>query len=194
MMEVLTTASYFPKRRGNIVNVGQSILTLDFAPQSPSSDSQVQYLAVGGRSANSDPRIYVREAYPNVIQLWAIEEESLYLSTLIHHSWGTCWGLKFCPYGAEDDDRLGFLACTFGDGVARVLDIRKEWLGTTDQTVNISVTQPAYQYSFADDCFITCCAWKSHTELLAGCSTGFVAIFDLSDESEEGNRPSVYLT
>jgi hypothetical protein len=99
-------------------------------------------------------------------------EGSCYLATLICHSWGSCWGLKFCPYGAYGDGRVGLLAGVFGDGVVRVLDIRNEWLGTPAGTINIQVTEAAWEYRLGKDVYATCVSWKSHTEIVVGYSTG----------------------
>jgi hypothetical protein len=131
-----------------------------------------------------------------------------YLATLICHSWGSCWGLRFCPYGAYGHGRVGLLAGVFGDGVVRVIDIRDEWIGTADGTVNVSVSEAAWQYSFGDDFLGTCVTWKSHIEIIIGCSNGtftifkkkktshyvgFVAIFDLADDTDDRKSYSLLL-
>lgn len=181
----LTLASLFTQKRGYTINTGIPVWALDFLPQPPSPETpQTQYIAIAGHpSPESRPKLYNRDSSPNAIQLWAVAPHSTssegisYLATLICHSWGSCWGLKFCPYGAHGDGRVGLLAGVFGDGIVRVIDIRDEWLGTADGTVNISVSEAAWQYSFGDDLLGTCVAWKSHTEIIIGCSNGKFILF-----------------
>ena len=113
-----------------------------------------------------------------MIQLWAFDSDSTssdgecYLSTLICHTWGTCWGLKFCPYGAYRDGRKGLLAGVFGDGTVRVLDVVESWIGNEDGEVNISVTEAGWEFGLGNEVMATCVAWKSHHEVVVGCSNG----------------------
>jgi hypothetical protein len=140
-------------------------------------------LAIAGHSRfDYRPKLYVPESGPNVIQLWALElsdpssADSPYLATVICHTWGTCWGLKFCPYGASNNSRAGILAGVFGDGIVRVFDIRNELIGKPGNTVNIMISESAWEYTF-EDSMATCVAWKSHFEIIIGCSNGMV-VFD----------------
>jgi hypothetical protein len=94
---------------------------------------------------------------------------------LVCHSWGSCWGLKFCPYGAYGNGRAGLLAGVFGDGVIRVVDVPSEWLETRE-TKNMAITEAAWEFSFENDFSGTCVSWKSHTEIIVGCSNGKVSI------------------
>lgn len=161
-----------------MINVGYPVWALDFLPQPPKS-SETQYIVVSGHPTD-DPRpsLYAPAPSPNAIQMWAIESDSnqgegkSYLATTITHSWGSNWGLKFCPYGAYGDGRVGLLAGVFGDGVARVIDVRKEWLGSSKAPVNVLVSAAAWEYSLGERCLATCVCWKSHTEILVGCSNG----------------------
>jgi hypothetical protein len=91
------------------------------------------------------------------------------------HDWGTCWGLKFCPYGACGDGRVGFLAGTFGDGLVRVVDVREEWV-TGGETVTVKVLRAGWKFDLGGEFLATCCAWKSHTELLVGGSNGIISL------------------
>jgi hypothetical protein len=160
------------------MNVGYPVWSLDFLPQPPKS-SQKQYIAVSGHpNDNPQPNLYTPTSSPNSIQIWAVEphlknaEGKSYLATTISHSWGSCWGLSFCPYGAYGKGRMGLLAGVFGDGVARVMDIREEWLGTSKEPVHALVTSAAWEYSLGEECLATCVCWKSHTEIAVGCSNG----------------------
>ena len=175
-------AKFYPAKRGHIINVGQPIWALDFLPQPASKARKTQYLAVAGHpSFEARPKLYFPAAGSNVIQLWAIaphrpkSEGASYISTFISHSWGSCWGLRFCPYGAYGEGRVGLLAGVFGDGVCRVIDVRSEWIGTSDSTVNVRVSQAAWEYTFGEDVLATCVAWKSHTEIVVGCSNGTIS-------------------
>ena len=67
---------------------------------------------------------------------------------MIRHSWGSCWGLKFCPYGAYGNGRVGLLAGVFDDGIVRVIDVRREWLGK-DEMNNVSISEAAWEFSVA---------------------------------------------
>jgi len=91
---------------------------------------------------------------------------------------------------------MGLLAGVFGDGTARVIDIRKQWLGGEAETVHVKIDEAGWTFEMGEDVLATCIAWKSHTEIIVGCSNGppasstrltvgFVAIFDLSDTSDD---------
>jgi hypothetical protein len=67
---------------------------------------------------------------------------------------------------------VGLLAGVFGDGIVRVMDVREQWLGTAKKAVNIAVTAVGWEYSFGERCLATCVCWKSHTEIVVGCSNG----------------------
>jgi len=67
------------------------------------------------------------------------------------------------------------LAGVFGDGVVRVVDVRSEWLGS-GETKNVSIAEAAWEFSFGNDFFATCVSWKSHTEIIVGCSNGTFSI------------------
>ena len=174
----LILASFFPKQRGHLVNVGYPVWALDFLPQPPKS-SGTQYIAVSGHP-NDHPRpsLYTPAPSSNVIQIWAVEAHSnkregkSYLVTTISHSWGSCWGLKFCPYGGYGSGRVGLLAGVFGDGVARVIDVRKEWLGSFTEPVNVLISSAGWEFPMGEECLTTCVCWKSHTEIVCGCSNG----------------------
>lgn len=138
----------------------------------------MQYVALSGYATfPGDSRLYIKEAGLNVIQLWALDasltsEGDCSLSTTICHDWGSCWGLTFCPYGAYGNGRLGLLAGAFNDGVVRVIDIREDWLGQSDEPVYIKTSEAAWEYSFGEEYVATCVAWKSHTEIVVGVSNG----------------------
>jgi hypothetical protein len=173
----LIPAPFFPKRRGHLINVGFPVWALDFLPQPPKS--KTQYIAVSGHpTPDPRPSLYTPAPAPNTVQIWAVEPHSkkgegkACLATTITHSWGSCWGLKFCPYGACGDGRAGLLAGAFGDGIVRVMDVREEWLGTAKKAVNVAVTTAGWEYSLGDGCLATAVCWKSHTEIVVGCSNG----------------------
>lgn len=80
--------------------------------------------------------------------------------------------MKFSPYGASGNGRVGVLAGVFGDGAVRILDVRDEWIGNAKKTVNIQVVQPAWEHSLGEIALATCVAWKSHNEIIVGYSHG----------------------
>jgi hypothetical protein len=177
---LIRSASYFPKKRGHVINIGQPIWALDFLPEPPSTSTpQTQYLAIAGHpTLQTRPKLYTPESGPNVIHIWAVESHTpksngkAYPATTIYHNWGCCWGLKFCPYGASGNGRVGVLAGVFGDGGVRILDIRNDWIGDADKMVNVRIEQPAWEYSCEENALATCIAWKSHAELIVGFSNG----------------------
>jgi hypothetical protein len=199
---ISTDAATSPSgKQGYLVNASQPIWALDFLPQAPSSlkSSQKQYIAISGHpSFTPQTRLYVKQPEPSVIQVWSLNTRgkaatTCELSILICHEWGTCWDLKFCPYGAYGNGRVGLLAGVFSDGKVHVIDIREEWLNSTT-TEHVRVSQAAWEYSFGEEYIATSLAWKSHTELLVGGSNGislfsanagYVALYDLSDASED---------
>ena len=67
---------------------------------------------------------------------------------------------------------MGLLAGVFGDGVVRVLDVREEWVGSEDETVNLSVMEAAWTFDLGKEVMATCVAWKSLSEIAVGCSNG----------------------
>ena len=91
---------------------------------------------------------------------------------------------------------MGLLAGVFGDGRVHILDVREEWIGSEAETVNISVTEAAWEFDVGKEVMATCVTWKSHTDIVIGCSngpssfrdtltSGFAAIFDLRDETDD---------
>ena len=139
-----------------------------------------RYLAIAGHpTLQTRPKLYTPEPGANVIHIWAVEQHTpksngkTYPVTTIYHNWGCCWGLKFCPYGASGNGRLGVLAGVFGDGVVRVLDIRSEWIGNADKVVNIRIEHPAWEQTCQEIGLATCVAWKSHAEIVVGYSNGY---------------------
>lgn len=68
------------------------------------------------------------------------------------------------------------LAGVFGDGIVRVIDVRDDWVGNAEGCVKVSVTEAAWEYSFADGFVGTCVSWKSHTEIVVGCSNGIYSV------------------
>lgn len=110
-----------------------------------------------------------------MIQIWVLDtsksKQNCYLSTVICHDWGSCWELKFCPYGAYGEGRAGLLAGAFNDGNVHVIDVREEWLGS-NETVYVKISEAGWEYSFGEEYSTTCMAWRSYTELLVGGSNG----------------------
>lgn len=90
---------------------------------------------------------------------------------------------------------MGLLAGAFNDGIVRIIDIREEWIGSSTTPICVKVSKAAWEYSFGEEFTTTCVAWKSYTEVVVGGSngnpphikltTGFVAVYDLSDNTED---------
>jgi hypothetical protein len=79
---------------------------------------------------------------------------------------------------------VGLLAGVFGDGIARVLDVRNDWLGTPARPVNIQVTEAAWEFPIEKDVYATCVSWKSHTEIVVGYSNGITTNPLIQDSSQ----------
>ncbi|KAF1800770.1 hypothetical protein FB192DRAFT_1121675 [Mucor lusitanicus] len=138
--ESLRLDEHFKYKKGFVINTGGSIWGLDFAPKSYNdSDPHTQYLAVAGYKAavtehHELDEIQQTGEYKNAIQIWRLKlsskqpSEDPNLDLCLLHDFGVIHDLKWCPYGAyEDEDvneglpKLGVLAVVCGDGTLRTL-------------------------------------------------------------------------
>ena len=134
-----------PSKRqdGWVLNVGSSVLCLDWAPNHPDK----QYLAISPLPSNdplhqAPPKTapaYTSLPGPSSIQIWAVTRSSVgaektyqppELRLVICTEWGHAKQLKWCPMprvarDAEVESRvsLGLLAGVWADGSVRVLDL-----------------------------------------------------------------------
>lgn len=99
-----------------MINTGGSIWGLDFAPKSYNdSDPHTQYLAVAGYKAavtehHELDEIQQTGEYKNAIQIWRLKLSSKQpledpnLDLCLLHDFGVIHDLKWCPYGAYEDE------------------------------------------------------------------------------------------
>ncbi|KAI7858697.1 hypothetical protein BDC45DRAFT_281178 [Circinella umbellata] len=136
----LNLYKHMQSKRGFVLNLGCSVLGLEFAPKRPEVDTSphTQYLAISGfRGAEGEHHLY-NEVYPegtykNSISIWRCElsientETDPVLDLCLLHDYGPVKELKWCPYGAYDESseegwpKLGLLAIVCSDNSVRVL-------------------------------------------------------------------------
>jgi hypothetical protein len=137
-------------RKRWILQTGGAVWGLDFAPLSSTSLSQLSsILAVGGlKDTLNEHHVVGRRMEPyferdprmaSSIQIWSVPSlDSItstssksgptkpHVSLLLCHDFGVVYDLKWNPFdliGEDDQERLGYLAATFGDGSCRVFDV-----------------------------------------------------------------------
>lgn len=110
---------HFKYKKGYVINTGGSIWGLDFAPKSHTdSDPITQYLAVAGyKGAVSEhhelDEMQATGEYKNAIQIWKLKlstkqpAEDPILDLCLLHDFGVIHDLKWCPYGAYEDEVRG---------------------------------------------------------------------------------------
>ena len=194
------------ERQGWILNVGETVKCLDWAPQI--GDRKTQYLAL----ANAPPSLaHSRESpaftpFPgkSAIHLWIFPatldrgDGSLpYLCSILCADWGEIKQLKWCPVPRTarkvvssdgqmlPDEHMGLLAIICGDGSARVLDVRHDFtqsmrsLPQAQKYNNSSFVVPAPNGNVS-----TCIAWLSSTDIAIGYSNGLVRMYNICPQAE----------
>ncbi|KAI8086301.1 uncharacterized protein BX664DRAFT_265753 [Halteromyces radiatus] len=139
---------YMRYKRGHIFNTGSNVCSLDFAPKTTLIDSNplIHFLATGGYKERNELHSFEtqQQGYQNCIQLWNCDlnttrsEDQVsapHLDLCLLHDFGHVRALKWCPYGAYEENldsdmddnssipKLGILAACFGDGTVRILVI-----------------------------------------------------------------------
>ncbi|KAI9301600.1 hypothetical protein BJ944DRAFT_1784 [Cunninghamella echinulata] len=232
-LSVINLDSAIPYKRGHLINFGGVISGLEYIPKTTHSkdSNRQQYLSIGGLKAPCTDFAYEGEkkSYPNAIQIWrcdlsaaaddnnnsskngnSIENQSTASSTpsisldlCILHDFGDVRELKWCPYGAYDDEneenekkgkgkddvnqsiaKLGILAACFGDGSLRIIVVphpnvlrRKQNIGL-DKTIFLKIKKPRYTISFTNS-IITTISWGGHKKLAVGTSSGYISVWNM---------------
>ncbi|CAO3698895.1 unnamed protein product [Rhizopus stolonifer] len=129
---------HFKYKKGFLLNTGGNTWGLDFVPKlaSQESDPFTQYLAVSGYKGASEEHMSLDEVQPtgtyhNCIQIWKMKlsakqvQEDPIMDICILHDFGVIYDLKWCPYGAYEEEseqglpKLGILTVACGDSTIR---------------------------------------------------------------------------
>ncbi|KAI9725266.1 MAG: hypothetical protein M1828_003280 [Chrysothrix sp. TS-e1954] len=188
--------------RGWLINTGNPVACVDWAPNQTST---LQYLAVATRpkktSSLADDSL--SETQRSCIQVWQCHvapttrrgsgarpmdhkgQPSLRLQLSFDH--GPLRAVKWClenrPRNASeyvDEGRFSNLLGTLdGAGTIRVLDIGFSQAARDVGTQHIHVQRAAFE-SKPPSATCTCIAWMSSNLIAAGCSNGYIAVWDIS--------------
>ncbi|KAI9044421.1 transcription factor TFIIIC subunit TFC6 [Aspergillus affinis] len=195
------------KRQGWIINLGQRIKNMAWAPNQP---GLTQYLTVaapireeqkkayGDPSKSSAPAFTPSPPYPCALQLWmfkAAKEESFTktldmtfkprLRLALCTDWGDLKRMAWCPMARdprdedEEDDlrNVGLLAGIWGDGYLRVIDVKLSRNPT--KTEFLKVQSPVFEAK-APSTVGTALTWLSPSDIAVGCANGFVAAWSIA--------------
>ena len=125
---VLRKGDHIKSRRGFVINLGFSVLGLEFVAKRPEVDSspKTQYLvAAGFRGAEDEHHLFSdfhpTGAYKNSIMIWrcelSVEETAAepVLDLCLLHDFGPIKEFKWCPYGAYEEVCFMCLNLVFND-------------------------------------------------------------------------------
>ncbi|KAH0613787.1 uncharacterized protein H6S33_005673 [Morchella sextelata] len=145
-------------------------------------------------AARETPPAFERAPGPSCIQVWRFPTDATgttssappNLQLALCHDWGYASCLKFhqAPRENADERDLGLLAAVFRDGNIRVIQVRLPEQTAEEEeaggaTAFVKVTVPAYTLSL-DATLCTTLTWLTPHSLIAGCSNGFLAAWDLT--------------
>lgn len=191
-------------RNGWMINLGQKVQSLDWAPN---HDSPRQFLAVctvpvtetrteePPYASSSAPAFTPQPPYKSSIQIWEFMSSSdghVSLKTLpklrkvICTNWGDVKSLKWCPAPRKFDSssqpdetsNLGLMAVLFGDGSIRVVDISVST--SSEKPTEYVHMQAAAFVTRPPNTICTCLTWLSSTSIAAGCANGSVGVWNVS--------------
>ncbi|KAL2054265.1 hypothetical protein ABVK25_005406 [Lepraria finkii] len=205
------------RRRGHgwMLNAGTRVRCLDWAPNhdggtqylavaiAPPKDSARKGLSKVAPAFTPSP------STPAAIQIWAFattsapetqssldSERAPELRIVIVSDWGDVSQLKWCPVprSPRNEDvhgytstSIGLLAGIWGDGYARVLDVRLD----ENKDFQTRRYDSAAFAARSEGTLSTCLTWFSATDLAVGHANGVVAIYDIYPQPEpEQQRPS----
>ncbi|KAG4301040.1 hypothetical protein PCK1_002739 [Pneumocystis canis] len=182
----------YPSKTGYIIYTGYPIWGLDWCPGYLEGK---QYLAVSGHPDYETHSMLLSTAEPknSTIQIWSfipgfndkLSNEPR-LEIVILHAFGSVWDLKWCPLTSKIDGKLGFLACIFGDGYARIFPVPIS--NKTDKTLYIKLEQVKLSLNISNT-RCTCLCWISPNKIAVGTSNGQICVFDL--EKKDPNIPII---
>ncbi|KAG5439630.1 hypothetical protein PCK2_000764 [Pneumocystis canis] len=182
----------YPSKTGYIIYTGYPIWGLDWCPGYLEGK---QYLAVSGHPDYETHSMLFSTTEPknSTIQIWSfipgfndkLSNEPR-LDIVILHAFGSVWDLKWCPLISKIQGKLGFLACIFGDGSARIFPVPIS--NKTDKILYIKLEQVKLSFNIYNT-RCTCLCWISPNKIAVGTSNGQICVFDL--EKKEPNIPIV---
>ncbi|KAI8385647.1 hypothetical protein BD560DRAFT_167355 [Blakeslea trispora] len=188
----------FKMKRGFVINAGISVWGLDFVPKSTTCrDPQTQYLAIAGYRGSIEEHVGFDEiqstgTYKNAIQIWnmslstQLPSESPFLDLCLLHDFGIVHELKWCPYGAYQEEttsngeanKLGILSIVCGDGSVRTVVVPhpnyvRDNMCQTDpsKTVYMKINKSRCQFQLNTMKPISL-AWGGHKKLAVGYADG----------------------
>ncbi|KAG8626513.1 hypothetical protein KVT40_005458 [Elsinoe batatas] len=192
------------KRSGWIVNIGERIQTLGWAPN---QDGDIQYLALAAMTMETAvepelPSAFVPQATPkkSAIQIWSFRRSAdgyfdqttpPKLCQVICSEFGDVRLLKWCraprPHKVlhEDAKDLGLLAGIWGDGHIRVLDIT---VPTPDLPTQYLHLDSVAFHTRPPDAVFSSLSWVSAHSMIGATSNGGMALFSLP--SSLGTNPA----
>lgn len=183
---------------GIILNAGAFVTSVSWAQD----DNNVhQYLAVGTLDkygdltpesiASSDIGAFAISSYPSAIQIYQIGldlQNKLYCCLLTKYGSAAQVRWRPCPPSPESGS-IGILAACFQDGKVRVFNVPD--VGHQTEPVCMIVEEPMREFAVEDK--ITCLTWRTANCISVGTADGFIAEFDISDESDSGSMPSFHV-
>ncbi|THC98971.1 hypothetical protein EYZ11_001522 [Aspergillus tanneri] len=198
------------KRQGWILNMGQRVKCMAWAPNQP---GLTQYLAMVAPLLEEQKVNYARPLdagapafspsapYPCALQLWAFKAakddsftKKLDMSSkprlrlTLCTNWGDLKRIAWCPMARdsrdEDDEdalkNIGLLAGIWGDGCVRVIDVKLS--RDPRKTEFCRVASPVFEAK-PPSTVCTCVAWLSPSDIAVGCANGFVAVWSIASSS-----------
>lgn len=210
--------NYFQYKKGYVLNTGSSIWGLDFVPKvsANESDPLTQYLAVSGYRGCAEERVGMNDlqptgSYKNCIQIWKLKlstktQEDPLLDLCILHDYGVVFDLKWCPYGAYEEEKsdaagapttlpkLGILSFSCGDGTLRTIvvphpaSVRKHMVPNHDPLKPVFLRIKSSRCTFAVPTGrVLKFAWGGHKKIAAGYSYGTITIWNMEEALKENN-------
>jgi transcription factor C subunit 6 len=187
-------------KSGVILNAGSPVTSCKWAPGH--EHSPIQYLAVAiltdetgeeptsASAVRPGMAVFSTQGHRSSFQIYQIDTrpDSVQQCTLmctICSEFGTAASLAWRPLGPHNDGHIGLLAACFQDGKVRVFDISKP-----DQPLPVHCVVDSPLRTFSVETKITCLTWRTVNCIAVATSDGFIAEFDVSDESLDGNYPS----
>ncbi|RCH99100.1 hypothetical protein CU098_010494 [Rhizopus stolonifer] len=178
-------------KKGFILNAGISIWAIDFVPKQ--AKDHTQYLAIGGYNSTKEHYMIDEDTQTdkryNVVQLWSFSsspeqmKQNPKLEMCILHEYGAISDLKWAPFNAYDEKKLGIAAVLFVDGSIRILVVpHPKFMHGQEKTVKetmflkleasrLLLNMPKMKAS--------CIAWGGYGRLAYGTTSGSVVVWDI---------------
>ncbi|KAL1311224.1 hypothetical protein AAFC00_001415 [Neodothiora populina] len=189
-------------RDGWIINLGQKVQSLDWAPNHEGSQ---QFLVVSTipivetrtgevpYKTSSAPAFTAQAPFKSSFQVWEFAsaadgrvsiQRPPRLRKVICTEFGNIKSMKWCPAprkfdtaSQELDLNVGLLAILFGDGSIRVIDVSVSRSTTETEYVHVQNTAFATR---PPNTICTCFAWLSTNSIVAGCANGTLGVWNIA--------------